>query len=156
MTALSRILVIGLGNEFRSDDRVGLYVAGLIHAAGLDDVHVMAGVSDAIGLIDAWDEAIAVFAIDCAVSGREPGFVHRFDGLVDAIPEEMFSRYSTHAFGVVDALALAGTLGKLPSKLIIYGIEAGTCSPGTTMCPAVQKAGDDVAESIIRQIRDIE
>jgi len=156
VTSDRSILVIGLGNEFRSDDRVGLYVARAVRLAGLPGVRVMEGVSDAIGLIDAWDEATAVFAIDCANSGREPGFVHRFDGLIDTIPEALFSRYSTHAFGVVDALALAGTLGRLPSRLIIYGIEAESCSPGTTLAPAVQKSADDVAEAIIRQIRDIE
>jgi len=156
VAATTPILMIGLGNEFRCDDRVGLFVAGQIKSAGLVNVRVMEGVSDAVGLIESWDEADAVFVVDCAVSGGPPGTVYQFDGLADHIPEMLFSRYSSHAFSVVDALALAGALGRLPSRLIIYGIEAASCDTGTEMTPAVEQSARRVTKNILDQIHALE
>lgn len=156
MAATTPILVIGLGNEFRCDDRVGLFVAAQIKSAGLVNVRVLQGVSDAVGLIESWDEADAVFVVDCAVSGGPPGTVYQFDGLADHIPEMLFSRYSSHAFSVVDALALAGALGRLPSKLVIYAIEAANCDTGTEMTPVVVQSARRVVTDILEQIHTIE
>lgn len=152
MAEASPILVIGLGNDFRSDDRVGLHVARLLQAEQIPQVDILIGIGDAIDLIEHWNRADLVFLVDCAVSGSEPGKIHRFDALVEPIPEDLFSRFSTHAFSVVDALALAGALGQMPSRLIVYGIEADTCSPGTEMSLAVEQAADKVLAAIRAEV----
>lgn len=152
MASIPPILVIGLGNDFRSDDRVGLFVARRIQAEKNPKVDVLIGVGDALELIDRWNDADLVILVDCAVSGGEAGKTYRFDALADPIPEALFSRYSSHAFSVVDALALGGALGKAPTKLIVYGIEAADCSPGTEMSPAVAQAAEKVLAAIRGEI----
>ena len=152
MASIPPILVIGLGNDFRSDDRVGLLIARRIQAEKNPKIDVLAGVGDALELIDRWNEAELVIIVDCAVSGVQAGKSYRFDALVEPIPEALFSRYSTHAFSVVDALALAGALGKAPSRLIVYGIEAADCSPGTELTPAVAESAERVLEAIRGEI----
>ena len=152
MAAAPRILVIGLGNDFRSDDRVGLYVARRVEAAGRPGVGVMIGVADALDLLDLWNRADFVILVDCAVSGREAGTVHRFDALREPIPEDLFCRYSTHAFSVVDALALTAAMGQMPPQLIVFGIEADTCAPGTEMSLPVEQAAEHVIGRIWTEI----
>lgn len=150
------VLVIGLGNDFRSDDRVGLHVARLIQADRLPHVETLVGVGDAIDLLDRWNDAAMVIVVDCAVSGGQAGLIHRFDALSEPIPEALFSRYSTHVFSVADALALGGALGRMPRKLIVYGIEAANCAPGTELTSAVEQAAQAVREAIGRDIMQLQ
>ena len=152
MADLPPILVIGLGNDFRSDDSVGLLAARKIRDKALPAVCVIDGVSDGVSLIDTWSASDHVFVIDCAVSGAEPGCVHKFDALNESVPDHLFSRYSTHAFSVSDALTLARTLGRLPAALSVYGIEAAGCAPGTDLSPAVAASLDTVVGEILAAI----
>jgi hypothetical protein len=39
--------------------------------------------------------------------------------------------------GVDDALRLAERLGRLPTDVVIYGIEVGDCNPGDEICQEV-------------------
>lgn len=152
MADLPPILVIGLGNDYRSDDGVGLLAARRLREKMLPAVRVIDGVSDAVGLVDAWSPSEHVFVIDCAVSGAEPGYIHRFDAQTESVPDHLFSRYSTHAFSVSDALELARTLGRLPAALKVYGIEAAGCDPGTDLSPAVAASLVTVVDEILAAI----
>lgn len=149
-----RILVIGLGNDFRSDDRVGLAVARRFQQDRRPGMAVLVGTADAVDLIDRWAGVDLAVVVDCAVGGDKPGTVYRFDALAEPIPEDMFSRFSTHALSIVDAIALAGTLGRRPSRLVVYGIEAESCLPGTEMSRSVAEAAERVHERIRGEIEE--
>ena len=73
----SRLIVIGLGNAFRSDDGAGLAVA---HTLG-DDPRVVAHEGEPIDLLDAWEGADEVILVDAARSGAPPGTIHRLQEL---------------------------------------------------------------------------
>lgn len=145
------IAVIGIGNDFRSDDGVGLYVARALGAMKLTRTRVIAGVSDGTALIDAWRDAAQTIIIDCTVSGTAAGTVYRFDALNDDIPADLFGRYSTHAFNIVETVSLARTLGLLPTALTVYGIESKTTALGSQLTAGVKTAADRV----IREIAEI-
>lgn len=150
MTTPRDICIIGVGNEFRSDDGVGLFVARSIAAMDLPGVRVIDGVADGTDMLSAWQGAAAAFVIDCVKSHAEPGTIFRFDGLHDTIAEEIFVGYSTHAFSIPETIALGRELGQLPSSLVVYGIEAETFSMGTSISAKVANA----AEAVIRIILD--
>ena len=149
MISKPSIIVIGLGNKYRRDDGVGLYVAEQIRMLQLRGVHVVEGVSDGAALIRIWSEADRVFVVDCAVSGQVAGYIYRFDAIEEAIPEDVFYKFSTHAISVSEAVELAKTLGEIPKSLVVYGIEGKDFSSGEGFTPAVKSSADSVAIQIV-------
>lgn len=146
-----RLLVIGAGNELRRDDAAGLEAARRL--CGFPGVEVREARGDMTSLADLWDAADRVVVVDAARSGAVPGSVHRFDATSDALPAA-FGHGSTHALGVADAIELARALGRLPSKLIVYGIEGEDFSAGEGMSDAVAAAVDEAAIRIAEEIPD--
>jgi hydrogenase maturation protease len=145
--------IIGIGNEYRTDDGVGLFVARQIRELDMDDVTVIDGVSDGTKLLEEWKDMPFVVVIDCVVSGAEPGHVYSFDGLSARIPADYFTAYSTHALNISDSIELARVLGVLPQRLHIYGIEGKTFSPGKGLTPDVEKSARRLVECIMREIK---
>jgi len=146
-------LIIGIGNPYRKDDDVGLYVARKVRETGLENIDVVEGVGDGIALLNVWEGASRVIVIDSVISGREPGSVYCFDAINEEIPTDLFTGYSTHSISVVDALELAKVLGKLPQRMILYGIEGNEFSLGVGLSPQVQKTADKLVERIIEECR---
>jgi hydrogenase maturation protease len=60
------------------------------------------------------------------------------------LPAGLF-RVSTHRFGLADALELARALGRLPPRVVVYGIEGSRFAPGRPMSPAVAAAVERLA-----------
>jgi len=74
----SRICIIGVGNEQRRDDGVGIWIARQIELAGWQGAVVAAfDSSDATALLSAWDGAKIAYVIDAAASNAEPGTIFR-------------------------------------------------------------------------------
>lgn len=136
--------VIGVGNRFRSDDGAGPRVAGLLKDSGLD-VLELAG--EGAELIEAWSGAERVIVVDAARSGAPPGTVHRFEAGDKPLPTGFF-HYSTHQFGVAEAIETARALGRLPARLSVYGIEGAVFGFGEGLSPAVEAACRAVADEI--------
>jgi hydrogenase maturation protease len=152
MAATTAIVVVGIGNDFRNDDGVGLYVARLIEAMDFKDVTVIPGVAEGTALLDSWENAARAYVIDCAVSGQQSGTIHRFEIAETPIPAEIFNGYSTHNISVADAVELARVLGRLPKSLVVYGIEGGDFRPGGDLSPEVTAAAHKVVDEIIAEI----
>lgn len=145
-------LVVGIGNRYRRDDAVGLMVARLVGMQSPNGVTVIEGVYDAYTLIDEWGRSESVYMIDCAVSGLEAGFIHRFDMLRDTVPARMFACCSTHSFSLTGAVEAARVLGRLPRELILFGIEGSDVSRGFGLTAAVDAAARRLARSIVTEL----
>ena len=148
----SGTLIIGLGNEYRRDDAVGLVVARCLKERAPEHVRVLEESREGMALIDSWKDANAVILIDAVHSGAEPGSLHRLDAHRQPIPAE-FSHCSTHAFSVAEAIELARALGQLPARLIFYGIEGKTFEAGLGLSPEVGKAAQEVVDRVLGDIR---
>jgi hydrogenase maturation protease len=146
-----RILVIGIGNDYRSDDRAGLFIARQLKQLLPHGVEVIEQSGEGAALIDSWRDAEEVFIIDAVYSGDSVGEIHRFEAHAEPVPT-IFSRYSTHAFSLAEAIELARALGQLPSKVIIYGIEAKQFGSGTKISPEVRRAAEKVVRRVIEEI----
>ena len=147
------VAVIGIGNAYRSDDAVGLYVAGQVRSHALKGVAVVEGIGDGFALVDAWSDSDRAFVIDCASSGAPPGTTFRFDALRETIPSDLFSGLSTHSISVNEAIELARVLNRLPKGLVVYGIEGENMSAGVELTSAVQDSARMVAASIVEEIQ---
>nr|MBN2276445.1 hydrogenase maturation protease [candidate division Zixibacteria bacterium] len=154
MKSPAPVVVIGIGNDFRSDDVAGLFIARKIRESALEGVRVIEGVSDGTSLIDAWNEAKTAVVIDCVVSGAKPGHIYRFEPLHEDLPAEYFIGYSTHAFSVAESIKLARALGQLPNRLVVYGIEGGVFKTGSGMSAEVAEAADNLVKQIASEIEN--
>ena len=137
-------LILGIGNRFRRDDGVGPAVADRLAALGIP---AQEHSGEGAGLIDAWSGAARVVVVDATQSGAAPGTIARLDA-VDAAPPRGLFRYSSHLFGLAEAVETARALGRLPENLVIWGIEGAEFGFGDTLTPVVAAAAEAVAQRI--------
>ena len=147
------MLVLCCGHPDRGDDAAGPLVARRLREKGID-VREHAG--DALSLIDAWQGADEAVLVDAVVTGRCPGAVSVWDAL--AAPLAGRPRVgSSHALGLAEAIALSRTLGGLPRRLTLYGIEARRFElgkpPSKAVLRGVERAARRVYEHCVDQRR---
>ena len=148
------VLIIGIGNTYRSDDAVGLCVAHHLKRQALDCVNIIEESGDGAALMESWKDANTVILIDAVYSGAKPATIHRFDVHTQPIPTKFF-HYSTHAFGIAEAIGLARALKQLPQNLIVYGIEGKCFEAGIGLSPEVEKAAQEVVTRVRHDIQNV-
>jgi hydrogenase maturation protease len=148
------ILVVGIGNDGRGDDAVGLVVARRVRArlAAADAVAVVECDGDAASLLDRWSAASLVIVIDAVRSGATAGSLHRVDLVRHRAPLPPRGR-SSHALGLAEAVELGRSLGRLPPRLVLYGIEATVFDLGAPLSSPVAAAAIRVARRVVRAVR---
>lgn len=144
---------IGIGNLYRRDDGAGLYAAQRLRLESLPNLCVAEHDGEGTSLLDAISSADAVILIDAVSSGAPPGTIVRFDVQDTPLPTGQFGR-STHAFGVAESIELARSLGQLPKRCTVYGIEGACFDWGMGLTPTVEKAARQLVDRIARQLRD--
>jgi hydrogenase maturation protease len=148
------IVVIGVGNEYRSDDGAGIAVARRLRTLFPAGVTILEESGEGAALMQAWQGAAWVMLVDAVRSGASPGTIHRLDARAAPMPTGFF-HYSTHAFSVAEAVELARSLDELPAHLVVYGIEGATFAAGVELSPAVEQAVEVVVERLAQEIRDV-
>jgi hydrogenase maturation protease len=149
------IVVVGVGNAYRGDDGVGLAVAERLARRLPEGVEVVQCEQEPTRLIDAWNGADAAVVVDAVTSGAEPGTIHRFDASEGAVPSRSF-RSSTHALGVGDLIELARALGKLPSRVVVLGVEGRDFLAREGLSTAVAAAVEAVADAVLDEVARLE
>lgn len=148
------VLLIGVGNEFRSDDGLGILAAREIRRRNLPGVVVVEQTGEGAALMEAWKGFGCALIIDAIDSGGAPGTVHRLDALAEEIPAR-FYHHSSHAFGVVEAIAVARPLGLLPDSLLLFGIEGSQFDVGPGLTDAVLRNMPALLSSIERELHTL-
>ena len=147
---MADVVVIGIGNSYRSDDGVGPRTVDALREVVPDGVGLVRSDGDPDSLMQAWEPADLAVVVDAVVSGGKPGTIYRFNGR-DRLPAAFFST-STHAFGLSEAIELGHALHRLPGELQIVGVEAGSLAHGRGLTPPVRSALPrvvDVVQSLI-------
>lgn len=126
-----RGLIIGVGTEY-GDDAFGLLVARNLAGRSFHEIDVITHSGEGASLMEAWQGYDTVVIVDAAESGAPVGTRYRFDSSVDRIPTRTL-RYSTHAFGVAEAIETARALGRLPRRIVVLGVEGGSFQPGKSL-----------------------
>jgi len=143
-------VVIGIGNALRGDDGAGLLVVCRLREAARNIPCVSMEEGGGGALMAAWEGADTAIVVDAAFSGEEPpGTIHRFDAANEPVPAYRGFRGSSHAMGAAEEIELARALGRLPRRLIVYGIEGGRFGIGEEMSEAVREAAEKVAGRIM-------
>jgi len=143
-------VVIGVGNAYRGDDAAGREVARLVQERVPDDLDVVVCELEPTRLIDAWDGAEAALVVDAVSSGGEPGTVHRFDATGEALPSREF-RSSTHALGIGETIELARAIGRLPGRIVVFGIEGETFGSGRELSAGAHSGVERAVELVLEE-----
>jgi hydrogenase maturation protease len=152
MTAPSSSVIIGVGNEYRSDDGAGLAVARRLRALFPTGIRIVEQSGEGAALIQAWQGSAWAIVVDAVRSGAPPGTIHRLDARTAPVPTGFF-HYSTHAFSVAEAVELARSLDQLPPRLIVYGIEGENFAAGVGLTSSVEQAVGAAVERIAEEVR---
>lgn len=146
-------LLLGVGNPLRGDDGVGPFVATRVARSWPEAVKVRLLSGEGVELLSSWEGSADVIVVDAVRSGAPPGTLHRFEAHRQALPASFFS-YSTHAFSLAEAVELGRVLGKLPERLIVYGIEGSDFRVGAAVTDAVSEAAEVVIAQIGAELAD--
>ena len=161
MTA-ERVVVVGIGNPWRRDDGAGPAIAAAVRDRMDDRVEVLELDGETARLIDAWDGADLAVVVDAIRTGATPGTVHRLDahGQDVVLPCDVLlpdaraiagltgQGTSSHGLGVAQAVELARTLGRLPRRLVLVGVEGAEFGPGSGLTAAVAAAVEPAARLV--------
>jgi hydrogenase maturation protease len=151
-----RIVVIGVGNEFRRDDGVGPAVIALLRDMRQGDAD-LAGVTLALSdgepsrMIDLWTGAELAVVIDSAHDSRAHAGSHH-EVTVDALTGAVHGTASSHGIGLGDTVALAQALGRMPASLVVLAVVGRDfgLGPGLTrdVAAAVAPLASRVREAV--------
>jgi hydrogenase maturation protease len=145
---------MGVGNPLRGDDGAGIEVLRrLRNLLDGDRVEFVEVAGDGTELMSAWDGFRSVYIFDAMMSRGEPGRLHRFEATAQAIPFDRF-KYSSHAFGLAEAIELGKALGKLPQKVIVYGIEGSNFGRGERITDPVMNGVAQVVSRVQHEMRE--
>jgi hydrogenase maturation protease len=139
-------VVVGIGNAERGDDGVGLEVARLVEQLHLPEVHVTQ-VREPVQLLDEFLAADIVVVVDALSSGAPVGTIAVRE--VDDRPlPEWTGAGGTHAVGLGAVVELARAIGRLPTRLVIVGVEGAAFDAGADMSPPVHVSMEVAANTV--------
>lgn len=148
--ATGGIVIIGVGNDYRRDDGVGVAAAAELAVRAIPNVVVEAGIADPMSLLEAWTGASLVVIIDAAIaSPSNPGRIRRCD-LTDVCTSS--GVLHSHSIDVGRTHALAEVLGRVPGELVIFTIEVPDTSHGVGLSLPVAGAVPTVVEMVVAEI----
>jgi len=133
------VVVIGVGNDFRTDDALGLLVARELRRAFPSATNIVEASGEGAALIEIWKGARAVIIVDAVHSGAAPGTLHHVDLSEQDLPVGLLPR-SSHAFGVAESVSIARALGQIPPRVVLLGIEGVSYEHGTTLSQPVLRS----------------
>ena len=148
-----KTVVVGIGNDFRSDDGAGLAAARALMKFTLPDVGIVELNGEVTRLLDSLQHCDTAIVIDAVQSQALPGTIHRFDASQNPLPGSHNQR-STHGISLGSILELARVQGVFPRQVLIYGIEGASFEHGRTLTPQVEKAVEGLVHEIAEDLRD--
>jgi len=142
--------IIGIGNEFRSDDAVGILIARKLKEF-YPDYDLIESDGNGIDLLSIFQEYDKVILIDAAVAEKneDVGQVRE----IKVAQETNFSDikiFSSHSFSLLEAIKMGKQLSILPKELFLYLILSQNFSFGQEISEKVKKALEKILDIIIK------
>jgi len=144
-------LVIGVGNEIRGDDAAGLRVTRELRPLVGDRARIVECPGGVTELLDLWEGQDRVYLIDALRSGGAPGSWLRIMVGDQPLPSSLAGT-STHGLSIASAVALGQILGRMPARLVVYGIEAARFDPGAELSPEVLVGIGQVTRALAEEL----
>ena len=142
-------VIVGLGNLWRRDDGVGVIVARAV-ARRIPHVHTVAlAYPDPAVLIPLWQRVHICLVVDAVACANVPAGTMIRWLLRGDVPTMLNGRGgSTHGWHLGETLLLAHRMGRMPERMIVYGIVGETFRYGRGLSPRVARAVPRVVQWI--------
>ncbi len=142
-----RIVAVGSSH---GDDQVAWKVVERLLLKPVPGVAAIA-VREPFGVLNYLEGCQALVIVDACRSGAQPGNVVRL--VWPECPHSIHRGCSTHGFGVVAVLELAGRLYRLPPAVTLIGIEIETCLPAAGLSPTMRYALPKLYRRVLAEAR---
>jgi hydrogenase maturation protease len=148
-----QITFIGMGNEYRQDDGLGIFIVrhpALLYHPG---ARVAESQREGSHLMDLWKGARIVFVFDAVYSRSTAGTIYRLDAVKERLPGDLF-RLSTHTLGIAEAVELSRIQHQLPAELIFFGIEGKNFGQGRGLSLPCERSALKVIWRVLVEIQN--
>ncbi|MGA7672315.1 MAG: hydrogenase maturation protease [Nitrolancea sp.] len=149
-----RVLIIGLGNRYRQDDAVGLFVVRRLSATTDVRVQVVEHDGDPLDLLPIWSGSKLAIIVDALNLRQKAGMIYQFDPDAD-LPPNRESIVSSHGHSLWDAWELAKLLSQRPQRAMIFAIAGRQFGQGEGLSPEVEAAIEVVAKRVIEFVSSV-
>lgn len=152
---MSLLTVIGIGNRLRGDDAIGPLAIDALRALNRPELELIDAGSDALGVLEYFENKQRVLLIDACLMGRKPGTIIGFE---PAEAQLILNQdpLSLHGLGLSEALEMARSLKLLPEELKIYGIEPDYMQFEEQLSPAMAEALESVVSKVQNELQKVE
>jgi hydrogenase maturation protease len=144
---MSNVALVGVGNEMRSDDALGILVAREIKRRFPGALRIVEVANEGTSLIEAMDGAEELILVDALSAPDPPGTVLRFDLSETSMPASVSTPVG-HAFGLTGAVEMARHLHRLPPVVHLYGIVGQCFDLGSGLSDCVVKGIPELVQMI--------
>jgi hydrogenase maturation protease len=149
LAEISKIKVIAIGNDLYGDDGVGNAVLHeLEQMPEMTEIELVNGATDALGLIDHFENTDHVILVDAAQMGEEPGTVKVFSKDEVRLNIKM-DHLTVHGISLAETFDIAEAVDKLPEKITIIGIEPENIGISEKLSDIVKQSIPNVVSQII-------
>ncbi|GGN48572.1 hypothetical protein GCM10011579_001330 [Streptomyces albiflavescens] len=152
MAVAARIVVIGVGNDFRHDDGVGWAVITRLAERAISrplppGIVLETCDGDPGRLLGLWENAELAVVVDAAhAEPPRPGRIHRLS--LGGAQWRQAGATSSHGLGLGEAIELSRVLDRLPGHLVVYAVEGADRSLGAGLSDPVAAQVDALALSV--------
>ncbi len=149
------VLLVGIGNILMGDDGIGVRVVHEIDNRFRlpEGVEVLDGGTSGLELLSYFSGRENVIIVDAVRSGLPPGTVVRIEG--EDVPARFMTKISPHQLGLSDVLAAATIAGKLPAKMVLFGIEPKRVELGLDISEEVGKNIGKLIDAVMQELERI-
>jgi len=144
-------VVLGLGNPLFQDEGLGIHVIyELMKGQLAEQAELIDGGTDGLALLNTVEEAQQLLVIDAIDGGLAPGTIKRWQG--DQIKLSAGSKISPHQLGFQEVLALAKMRGKMPSQMVLIGVQPRSLDWGTRLTAVTALTVPQIMDMVRKQI----
>ena len=153
---MSGVVVIGVGNRYRRDDGAGPAVLDALAAdASAARARLVELDGEPARVVEAWAGADLAIVVDALRSDAgAAGNVRRIEIGPDTavLSDSGGSAAGSHGLGIDTAAALGRALGRMPARLVVFGVDGEDFGHGEALSQLVRRAVTEVSARIAAEI----
>ncbi len=148
-----KIVIMGVGNLLLGDEGVGVHLIQKLREMQLGEgIELVDGGTSLLDFIPQAEDVSKLIIVDAVKLGGKPGTTYKIC-VDDSLLKCAKGMISLHQLGVVETLAIAQKMGKLPHTIII-GIEPKEIGYGLELSPEVERETGKMVNLILEEVRN--
>ncbi len=147
-----KVTLIGLGNILMRDEGVGIHVANhmMQNFRVCDDLQIVDGGTSGLDLLPFIENREHVLFVDAVNFNKEPGHIGRLAN--EQVPSLFGVKDSLHHMGLMDLLAAAQLMEKLPKQICLVGIQPKRIETGLELTDTIAARMPWLIDRVVTQI----